>query len=99
VTAPPDLSGVEQMPQPDIRGLLAINNLPPELQRAEDATAMADKDRRRLFKPRGHTRDATETERILLAHLGFELPEQLSTKVSWPGHSVRRRTWPQLEES
>jgi hypothetical protein len=96
VTAP-DLSNIQQMPQPDVRGILAINNLPPELQRLEDATAMADRGRHRTCRPRGHERPATDTERILLAHLGFELPEQLTTKVSWRSRSVRRREWPQLE--
>jgi hypothetical protein len=93
----PDLSRIEQLPPGDIRGWLAINNLPPELQRAEDSTAMADKARHRLLNPRGHEREATATERILLQYLGFELPEQLTTKVTWPSRSVRRRTWPVLE--
>ena len=93
----PDLSNVQQMPQPDPRGLLAMNNLPAELQRLEDGTAMADRERSRTRNPRGHTREATETERVLLAHLGFELPEQLTTKITWPSRSIRRRTWPQLE--
>lgn len=97
MTTTPDLSNVEQMPQPDIRGWLALNNLPPEIQRQEDSTAMVDKDRYRLLSPRGHIRDATPAERMLLAHLGYVVPEQLSTKVSWPSRSVRRRTWPQLE--
>ena len=94
----PDLSAVEQLPQPDPRGWLAMNNLPLEYQRLEDGTAMANRAWQRGRKPRGHEREATETERILLAHLGFELPEQLTTKITWPSRSVRRRTWPQLEE-
>ena len=95
----PDMSAVEQLPQPDVRGWLAINNLPPEYQRAEDSTAMADRDRYLYRNPRGHEREATPTERMLLQHLGFELPDQLTTKVSWPSRSVRRREWPQLEET
>lgn len=95
----PDLTGIEPMPPGDIRGWLAINNLPPECQRAEDATAMADRERSRTRSPRGHEREATPTERTLLAHIGFsELPEQLITKITWPSRSVRRRTWAQLEE-
>lgn len=93
----PDMSNAQQMPQPDPRGWLCINGLPPEYQRAEDGTAMADRDRARNRNPRGHEREATGTERILLAWLGFELPEQLTTKITWPSVSVRRRTWPQLE--
>ena len=87
----PDLSGVEQLPQPDVRGWLALRYLPPEIQNAEDATAMCD---RQQLRPRGFERPATPTERILLAHLGYELPEQLTTKVTWPSRSVRRRSWP-----
>ncbi|MCX6468090.1 MAG: hypothetical protein NTW76_02080 [Corynebacteriales bacterium] len=70
--------------------------LPDELQRAEDSTAVADKDRvRGMYR---HTRPATTTERQLLAHLGYTVPTDLDTVVSWPvGAGVRRRTWPQLE--
>ena len=93
----PDMSGVQQMPQPDVRGLLALNGLPSEYQLAEDATADADRARARNRNPRGHEREATEVERILLSWLGFALPEQLTTKITWPSRSVRRRQWPQLE--
>jgi hypothetical protein len=84
----------------DPRGWLAwAAPLPDPLQAAEDSTAVADKDRRRLLSPRGHERDATSAERMLLEHLGHgPLPDELITKVSWPSHSCRRRTWPQLEE-
>jgi hypothetical protein len=58
---------------------------------------VCDKDRRRLFKPRGHERPATDTERALLSHLGYTLPDDLVTHVSWPSQSCRRRVWPQLE--
>src|SRR5262245_47977905 len=84
----------------DPRGWLVWDApLPDPLQAAEDSTAVADRDRQRLLSPRGHEREATETEQILLQHLGFELPEQLTTKVTWPSRSVRRRTWPALEAS
>jgi hypothetical protein len=43
-----DLSGVEQLPQPDPRGWLALRYLPPEIQNLEDATAAADVDRHRF---------------------------------------------------
>ncbi len=93
----PDLTGVEQLPQPDPRGWLALRYLPDDLQKAEDATA--DNDRAQM-RPRGFTRVATQAERILLTHLGYgPLPEQLATKVTWPSHSVRCRRFPQLEES
>jgi hypothetical protein len=82
----------------DPRGWLAFSApLPDDLARAEDSTAVADKDRRRLLSPRGHQRPATDAERQLLEHLGHDLPDELVTKVSWPSQSCRRRTWPQLE--
>jgi hypothetical protein len=90
----PDLSGVEQLPQPDPRGILALRYLPSDLQALEDSRAMADRD---MLKFRGFVRPATDCERILLQHLGFELPAELETHVSWPSKSVRRRRWPQLE--
>lgn len=44
-------------------------------------------------------RDATPTERALLAHLGHEMPEDLLlyTLVSFPTSAVRRREFPQLD--
>ena len=39
--------------------------------RAEDSTAVCDRDR---YQPRGFTRAATDAERTLLQHLGHELP-------------------------
>lgn len=82
----------------DPRGILAFDApLPDPLQAAEDSTAVADKDRRRLLSPRGHERPATPAERALLEHLGYTVPDVLITKVSWPSQSCRRRTWPTLE--
>ena len=75
---------------------MVFEYLPGDLQRLEDSTAVCDKDRHRMLSPRGHERDATETERILLRHLEFELPDELVTKVTWPSRSVRRRTWAAL---
>jgi hypothetical protein len=91
----PDLSGVVQMGPRDIevRGWLALIGLPDAIQRAEDSTAECD---RRAIKPRGYDRPATSTERILLTHLGYELPDDLTTHVSYPS-SIRHRSWPQLE--
>lgn len=102
----PDLSGVEQLPQPDPRGILALRYLPDDLQRQEDSTAAADRDRwlngglglkRHRF---GFTRDATPAERLLLQHLGFDdLPDDLTTRVTYQTSSVRNRRWPTLEGS
>lgn len=89
-----DLSGVEQLPQPDPRGWLALRYLPDDVQHAEDATAFADHDRRRA---RGFERPATDTERILLAHLGYTVPADLTTLVTFKTRSVRNRRWLALE--
>ena len=83
----------------DPRGILTFEYLPDDMQRAEDSTAVADRDRARLLKPRGHERDATQTERDLLAHLGYTVPAELTTHVSWPSRACRRRTWPALENN
>jgi hypothetical protein len=85
-----------QFPQPDPRGWLVFDQLPDDLQKAEDSTAAADFDRRRFS--RGLQRPATAAERILLEHLGYQLPEELITHVTYKSTSVRNRTWPVLEE-
>lgn len=41
-------------------------------------------------------RAATETERMLLEHLSYELPDELTTRVTFIGPAHNRR-WPQLE--
>lgn len=91
-----DLSGVEQLPQPDPRGWLALRYLPPEYQRLEDSTAAWDFDTR-AYKPRGFTRPATPTEIALLEHLGHEIPPELVTSVKFYTKSCRNRRWPQIE--
>jgi hypothetical protein len=85
-----------QLPQPDPRGWLAFDApLPDALQRAEDSTQAADFDHRRFG--RKILRPATAAERTLLQHLGYELPEHLTTAVSFKSTSCRHRSWPQLE--
>jgi hypothetical protein len=67
----------------DRRGWLMFDALPDDLQNAEDTTQAADRQRVRdhdLASWNFH-RPATDTERILLQHLGYELPETLSTYV------------------
>ncbi|MGU3651627.1 hypothetical protein [Mycolicibacterium sp. A43C] len=44
---------------------------------------------------RAFDRAATNTERELLQHLGYELPDDLVTRVTFFG-PVRNRRWPQL---
>lgn len=44
-------------------------------------------------------RPATDAERTLLAHLGYDVPEgQLISVVRFPSPGVRCRRWPQIEE-
>ena len=94
-----NLSGVEQLPQPDARGWLAMRNLPDNLQNAEDSTLAADRQRVREdgFGSWTFTRSATATERELLTHLGYVLPVNLTTQVRWLSPGVRQRRWPALE--
>jgi hypothetical protein len=79
----------------DPRGWLVFAWLPTDLQNAEDSTAVADRDR---MKPRGFERPATDTERVLLEHLGYTLPDELVTFVKYRTRGVRHRSWPQLEQ-
>lgn len=91
-----DLSGLEHLGFDDPRGWLTFRGLPDELQRQEDQTANADYERRH-WRPSVHrVRPATDAERVLLQHLGFQLPAALQTTVYYPSGGVRRREWPQL---
>ena len=81
----------------DPRGWLVFEFLPDGLQQQEDSTLVNDRDKARLFKPRGHTRAATSAEIELLQHLGYTVPDGLETVVSWPSRACRRRVWPALE--
>lgn len=94
-----DLSGIgPQKPQPDQRGILTFDHLPPDVQRAEDATKVSDYDWLMVTGQTVRSRPATEIERALLEHLGYVLPEKLTTKVEHVTASIRRRTWPQLTQ-
>lgn len=96
-----------QLTDTGVRGWLALEYLPDDLQRLEDARQVADWDRWNTpnlgnFTYRdGHKffeRPATAVERALLGeHLGYELPDELTTRVEWVNDIVRRRTWPELE--
>jgi hypothetical protein len=91
-----DLSDIEQLPQPDVRGVLALRYLPPDIENAENATQANDYTWR-VAKPRGRLRPSTPSERLLLEHLGHgPLPADLETLVTYPTRGVRRRTWPSL---
>lgn len=87
-----------QKPQPDPRGWLVFDYLPPDLQAAEDATAHADYMRAMATGNGIYTRPATPAERELLEHLGLEdLSDDLMTMVIHQTPGVRLRRWPQLE--
>jgi hypothetical protein len=97
----------EQIPN-DPRGWLTFSRpLPDDLQRAEDSTQHHDfyggfqwtsewDDAVGAFVG-FFLRPATDTERILLSQLGYALPDELTTRVSFPSPLVRRRRWPALE--
>lgn len=96
------MSADEIGPQLDdngIRGWLCFTHLPYELQMREDSTQAADLERcSQRFAPRPLKRPATDTERLLLRHIGFsDLPDDLTTVVTYPTTGVRNRRWPQLE--
>ena len=78
----------------DPRGWLVFAYLPPDVQVLEDQRLAADRD---AMSPRGFEREATPTERALLAHLGYELPDELVTVVRYRTRGVRHRSWPALE--
>lgn len=42
-------------------------------------------------------RPATTAERTLLTHLGYSLPDELFTAITYLSTGVRNRRWPQLE--
>jgi hypothetical protein len=98
-----------RQPQPDPRGWLTfIAPLPNDLQNAEDSTQHHDFHGtgfqwRTEFDEAVQAwvdyfeRPATETEKTLLTELGYTVPDELTTRVSFPSPLVRRRRWPQLE--
>ncbi|MGB3521942.1 MAG: hypothetical protein WBA50_10740 [Mycobacterium sp.] len=107
----PDDEIGNQLPQPDPRGWLVFDHLPSDLQNREDATLCADHQRWQdslrgadwlggaaaIPRP-SWMRPATPTERLLLAHLGYDdLPDDLTTWVRYRTNSVRMRRWPALE--
>ncbi|CKI51649.1 hypothetical protein LTT02_21880 [Mycolicibacterium smegmatis] len=93
-----DLTGVGEHRPDHRRGLLVLAHLPDAVQRAEDATAYADYENRHYRASVTRTRPATPTERALLRHIGYTVPDDLTTVVEWLSNGVRRRTWPTLEE-
>lgn len=93
-----DLSGIQHRPCPK-RGVLVFWNLPPELARREDSTQWADFENRPWSRHAYRDRPATDTEKLLLAHLGYTLPNDLTTRVQWLSDGVRRRWWEQIPQT
>ncbi|MFG1931313.1 hypothetical protein ACGFK1_11730 [Mycobacterium sp. NPDC048908] len=85
----------------DVRGWLVFERLPDDWQRAEDGTLQADHARigDEMYLPATFTRPATDTEIVLLQHLGFDPPANLQTVVCWLSFGLRNRSWPALERS
>jgi hypothetical protein len=81
----------------DVRGWLVFDQLPDELQRAEDATLGNDHERIVGEFGVSFARVATDTERELLDHLGYTVPDILLTRVTWLSNGLRNRRWPRLE--
>ena len=104
--------GIGPQKPDDPRGWLVFDWLPADLQNAEDSTLAADRGehpglhRSVHFSPptdfayvrSRFTRPATATERVLLEHLGYDLPDDLTTRVHWISSGVRNRSWPQLQQ-
>lgn len=84
----------------DRRGWLIFDHLPDDIRRHEDATLHNDSERTGddWYGPVTFNRPATPTERELLAHLGYELPDALTTRVLFITRGIRNRRWPQLEQ-
>jgi hypothetical protein len=81
----------------DRRGLLVFDGLPADLDQAEAATSAADQERAMSgFSAARFDRPATPVEKQLLRHLGHDVPEELTTVVTWLPDGSRRRDWPQL---
>ncbi len=92
-----DLAGIGEHRPDNRRGYLVFTRLPDSVQRAEDATAMADLENRHYRSVIQRTRPSTPVERALLTHaLGREVPESTPTVVRWLSNGVRNRSWPAL---
>ena len=103
---------MQQLPQPDPRGILAVTGLPDDLQAAEDATIVADLDRLTDRHPslswgrfysdqdgqrlRGFIRPITSAERTILDALGYDTTTLTTTYVHHRTRGTRFRWWPTL---
>ncbi|MGV0720560.1 hypothetical protein ABQF17_17945 [Mycolicibacterium elephantis] len=92
----PTLEGIGAQRPDDPRGWLVFEHLPPAIDNAECATQENDYTSQHWLH---HIRErpATDAERLLLQHLGYVLPAELTTVVTYLTPTVRNRSWPQLE--
>lgn len=60
------------------------------IQHADDQRLVSD------FTDAVKHREATETERFLLAHLGYEIPTRLDTEIGVIAGVIVHRSWPDL---
>ncbi len=74
----------------DPRGWLVFEYLPDDLQRAEDSTAVNDRDRARLFKPRGTPGRPQRPRSNCWVISGMTVPDPTSKRSSrgQAGHAV-----------
>jgi hypothetical protein len=93
-----DLTGVEHLGFDDVRGICTFRYLPDELQRQWDQTQAADHERRHWRPSVPRIRPATSAERVLLAHLGFTLPNELDVRVIYTSGGIRRLEFPALDK-
>ncbi len=91
------IAGVGEHRPDEYRGWLVFATLPDELRRSEDATQAADVELANRDGRPWRNRPATTAERALLEHLGYQLPDDLYTRVQWRHGTLRNRRWPQLE--
>lgn len=92
----PVCGGVHLLDHPG--GLLVFQHIAGcTLRDAEDATQANDLILAWCWYGECFTRDATATERLLLDALGFEVPDELDTALTYLTDTVRCRTWPPLK--
>jgi hypothetical protein len=91
----PDTIG-EHFGWDDPRGWLTFSALPDDLQRQMDQTQNADYERRHWRPSVPRIRPATDAERLLLTHLGFDVPTELDVRVRYPSGGIRRLEFPAL---
>lgn len=92
-----DLSGAVWYGWSDVRGWITFSGLPNELQRQLDQTQADDYQRRHWRPSVARVRPSTPAEKLLLAHLGFSVPTNLTTTVRYPSGGIRRLEFPALD--